>query len=446
MPSMKGLARSLCCVVAWLVCTSAVAQGIGTVEFARGVGFAQTAGENPRTLGKGLVLKEGDRLTTSAGGSAIVVLQDGTRMTVRPDSDLLIQQYRYQENAPSNSMVMQLLQGGFRAITGLISKGAPDASRVVTKTTTIGIRGTEFDARLCGADCRAESAAVSASPLPTVVHASAKLAVAQGEMFAVDGLGARRRLVAGGSVYPGDTVETAANASGVLVFRDDSRMTLGGQTRFRVDSFVFDQQNPQEGRFLVSLLRGSLRAFTGLVGKTNPRNVGFITATATIGIRGTGLDMDCPQDSQCDFFTWQGTVELTPNGQINAQVLEAGSGLSVSHQGVKPLPASTLERLPRPDRVPVNTQQLFTLSPLQEGQEGLYVYVRDGHIEVTTAQETLHLGRGETGFAGNDGRTTRPDYFPLFLEFDRMPMPNSQNPMLSTVLSETGVRPLNQCR
>src|SRR4051812_19984436 len=63
-----------------LACVPAVAQVAGEVEFSRGVGFAQTAGQTPRTLGKGLELREGDRLTTSDGASAIVKLQDGTRM------------------------------------------------------------------------------------------------------------------------------------------------------------------------------------------------------------------------------------------------------------------------------------------------------------------------------------------------------------------------------
>ena len=63
---------------------NAIAQNAGEVEFSRGVGFAQTPGQTPRTLGKGLPLQEGDRLTTSDGASAIIKLQDGTRMTVRP--------------------------------------------------------------------------------------------------------------------------------------------------------------------------------------------------------------------------------------------------------------------------------------------------------------------------------------------------------------------------
>ena len=113
-----ALCVSGACLMSWQ--GVAMAQDIGEVEFSRGVGFAQSAGQSPRTLGKGLPLKEGDRLTTSDGVSAIVKLQDGTRMTVRPNSELLIQQYQFRDSAPDNNMVMQLLRGGFRAITGLI--------------------------------------------------------------------------------------------------------------------------------------------------------------------------------------------------------------------------------------------------------------------------------------------------------------------------------------
>lgn len=424
----------------------ALSQTIGEVEFARGVGFAQSQGQIPRTLGKGLSLKEGDRVTTAEGAAAIVKLQDGTRMTVRPNSDLLIQQYKFKENAADNSMVMQLLKGGFRAITGLISKSSPDAARVVTKTATIGIRGTDFDARICTTDCKAESAVVSEKPRANVVQASAKVVTVQGDLSAVDAVGARRRLVIGGSVYAGETLETGADTKAVLAFRDDSRLTLGPATRFRVDSFVFDDKNPKEGRFLVSLLRGSLRALTGLIGKANNRNVGFTTATATIGIRGTGLDLDCATDAGCSFFTWLGSIEVTPNGQTALQVLQAGQGLFVGPREMRPLSAPTLQDLPRPDGVPVDVRQLFSADAVDDGEQGLYVFVRDGHIEIVTGRGILHLGRGETGFAGIDGVTGRPLMMPLFLEFDRTPMPNSRNPMLSSVLSETRLRSTNQCR
>jgi len=115
-----------------------------------------------------------------------------------------------------------------------------------------------------------------------------------------------------------------------------------------VSSFVFDAQNPGDGRFLVSLLQGSMRAWTGLVGSSNARDVGFKTATATIGIRGTGLDLDCAQAQGWSFFSWLGTIEVQPDGQAAVQVLEAGQGLLVSDTEVRALTVPTLENLPAP--------------------------------------------------------------------------------------------------
>lgn len=425
---------------------------MGEVAYARGAGFAQAAGQPPRTLGRGLPLSLGDRITTAEGASAILVLQDGTRMTVRPNSELVLQQYQYNKpEATSNSMVLQLLRGGLRTLTGLVSKNLPNAARVVTPTATVGIRGTDFDVRLCDSTCAAEAKRVQDRPRPSTVQASAKVVSVEGELSAVDGAGQMRKLVRGGSVYPGDVVETSASTKAVLAFRDDSRVTLGAQTRFRVDNFVFDEKNATEGRFLVSLLRGSVRALTGLIAKVNQRNVGFATPTATVGIRGTGLDMDCA-DAGCSFFTWLGSIEVTPDpalgliGQTALQLLEAGRGVFIGPQGVRPLADSPLNELPRPDGVEVDSKSLFLSGTVGENEEGLYVSVRDGHIEIVTVKEVLQLGRGEVGFAAPDGRTERLNLVPLFIDFDRVPLPNSRNPGLFSVLDDLGLRVSNQCR
>jgi len=424
----------------------AFAQTAGEVEYSRGVAFAQAPGQLPRAMGRGLPLQEGDRLTTAEGATTIVKLQDGTRMTVRPNSDIVMQRYRYREGASDNSMLMQLLRGGLRAVTGLISKGAPDAARIQTTTATVGIRGTDFDVRLCGAECRAESARVKEPGRPNAVLASAKLVTTLGEVYAQDPAGARRPLVVGASVYAGETVITGAGARVVLAFRDESRTTLGANTQLKVDAFVFDAANPKDGRFLVSLLRGSLRALTGLIGKSNNRNVSFTTPTATVGIRGTGLDADCSAPESCSFFTWLGSIEVGPNGQTALQTLQAGQGLVVGKSGISPLNSPTLGDLPRPDTVPVNMQQLFGSGAVGPDEDGLFVYVRDGYIEVVTLTGTLPLGRGETGFAGMDGRLGRPATIPLFIQADRTPRPDTPSPALAGLLDGVGGDLAGQCR
>lgn len=446
-------------VATFLLVPAVQAQVAGEVEFSRGVGFAQSPGETPRTLGKGLSLKEGDRLTTSEGASAIIKLQDGTRMTVRPNSEMVLQQYQFRESAPDNTMLWQMVRGGFRAVTGLISKSSPNAARVQTNTATIGIRGTDFDARLCTRDCAAESAAIAENARPNAVQASAKVTNARGDIFAVDAAGQRRRLVDGGSVYPGDVVETARGAQAVLAFRDESRITVGSQSRFRVDNFVYDDKNAGEGRFLASILRGSVRALTGLIGKANNRNVGFSTATATIGIRGTGFDVLCTgpcagevasfgSGDGLTLWTWLGSIEVGQPGQTALQVLQAGQGLFIPPRG----PIQQINNqpsgidTPRPDTVNV-PPKLFSEAAVSDASEGLFVFVRDGHVEIASASEVLHLGKGEAGFAATGtGETLRPTLIPKFLDFDKIPLPNSKNPMLSAILGESGIRSTNVCK
>lgn len=426
------------------------AQNVGVVEFTRGVGSAQLPGKTPRTLGQGLPLNEGDRLTISDHASAIVRFNDGTRMSLRPNSEIVIEQFRYKGASPDNSMVTHLLRGGFKAVTGEISKGSADAAQVRTASATIKIHGTDFDARICDQDCKTESSLVTEKALPNTIAASAKLVSAQGQIDVLDFSGEKRSLINGGSVYPGDTVNTTATAKGVLVFRDESRVTLGANTSFKVESFVYDKKNPSEGSFLLSLARGSLRALTGLIGKSNNRNVAFKTPTATVGIRGTGLDLDCiainSGSDSCSFYTWAGVIEVLPVGQTTPQTLAVGQGLYVSRTEVRPLTAPTLEFMQRPDTVTVDMKQLFTLGNVSPDEQGLFVYVRDGHIEIITLDQILHLGIGETGFAGIDGRVGRPDDTPLFIQFDKVPMPNQPNPMLFSVLAEVSKSTGNLCR
>ena len=454
---VKRLALAAFGIAALLAVGSVSAQSAGEVEFARGVGFAQTAGQGPRTLGKGLRLSEGDRLTTAEGASAIIKLEDGTRMTIRPNSEMILQTYQFKESAPDNSMLMQLVRGGFRAVTGLISKNAPNAARVQTSTATIGIRGTDFDARLCTRECAVESAKVQETARPNAVQASAKVVNSQGEVNATDASGTRRRLVDGGSVYPGDVVETNRDTRAVLAFRDDTRITLGQTTRFRVDNFVYDDQNAGEGRFLASILKGSVRALTGLIAKSNNRNVGFSTATATIGIRGTGFDVTCTgacaeeapasDASGMSVFTWLGTVEVRPQGgpATSFEVLQAGQGLFIGRNGaIRPIATEPPAEGPRPDTVTV-PPKLFSHDNVVNESEGLWVRVRDGHIEITTANDILQLGKNEAGFAGVSGNTARPNLIPKFLDFDRLPLPTSRNPLLASVLADAGVKPTNQC-
>ncbi|MGZ5271733.1 MAG: hypothetical protein ACXWC6_14050, partial [Ramlibacter sp.] len=133
------------------------------------------------------------------------------------------------------------------------------------------------------------------------------------------------------------------------------------------------------------------------------------------------------------------------NGQTALQLLRAGQGLLVTPTAMAPIDRQPDVDGPRPDGVAV-PPKLFARDEVSDAREGLFVFVRDGHIEVATASEVLHLGRGEAGFAGEDGGTARPLTIPKFIDFDRLPLPDAKNPLLLSVLADNNVRPANTCK
>ena len=94
----------------------------------------------------------------------------------------------------------------------------------------------------------------------------------------------------------------------------------------------------------------------------------------------------------------------------------------------------------------MDNKSLFESNNASENLLGLYLFVRDGHIEVVSERETLHLGRGEAGYVSPQGFTDRPGIIPRFIDFDRTPLPGSRNVVLTTVLDELNLRTVNQCR
>ncbi|MBL8383674.1 MAG: FecR domain-containing protein [Burkholderiales bacterium] len=424
-----------------------VAQAIGDVEYIRGAGAAQRAGERARVLGQGSPIEAGEVLTTGTNSFAVVKLNDGTRMTLRPNTAMKVDEFVLEQPGRGDNLVMNLLKGGLRVVTGVISKRTA-TSRLVTSTATVGIRGTDFDARICDVDCRAE-ARRPATPLAqasaaTVVPATARVVQIAGTMTAVSESGERRQVVAGGPAYRGDTLETPAGAQAILVFRDDTRVTVAANTRVRIDEFSYDARSAADGSFALGLLKGGIRAVTGLIARARPASVRFTTATATVGIRGTDLHMRCegagagepgagaPVDG-CFIGTLQGEVAVTSRA-APAETVVVPAGATAQVLGTD-RPAMLLTEtpalmrdnpLPSPVQVPADLQQLFGSAARAEPEAGdLFVYLRDGHLSAEAGGRTLDIGRGEGLFVDAAGRTlARLDTPPAFLVNDPTPRPD----------------------
>ena len=100
-------------------------------------------------------------------------------------------------------------------------------------------------------------------------------------------------------VRQGDTLTTERDTYGQIQFSDGGQLTLKPNTTIEISSLRFEKERPQDSSFLVGLIKGGLRAVTGLIGRTNPNQYGMNTETATIGIRGTTYGVDDCVNSSC---------------------------------------------------------------------------------------------------------------------------------------------------
>lgn len=136
-----------------LVTTNAQANDVGRVIISSGQ--LQAISQNgARDLARNDRIREGETVRTGTKGYAQIRFRDGALMTLRSDSEVRIDEYRYEGKQDGNEKaLMSLLKGGFRTITGLIGRTNKRNYSVRTPVATIGIRGTHYGLALCDGGC-----------------------------------------------------------------------------------------------------------------------------------------------------------------------------------------------------------------------------------------------------------------------------------------------------
>ncbi|WP_319525922.1 FecR domain-containing protein [uncultured Desulfosarcina sp.] len=120
---------------------------------------------------------------------------------------------------------------------------------------------------------------------PAAAHTVAEIASIKGTVHLNRSSG-ENRLAVGFRLMPGDILETGVDGSLGLVFDDDTRLSMGPDSRLKIEEFVFDP-GKSEFSFIVRMFKGTVVYVSGLIAKISPKATKFITPTASIGIRGT---------------------------------------------------------------------------------------------------------------------------------------------------------------
>ena len=126
------------------VATPAVAQErpvAGRIKVSTGAAFVVRDGAQIPALG-GQNVFESDGLRTAGDGKIGVTLNDDTRLSLGPNSELKLERFTY---APADSgfgLVLRFVRGVSTYVSGRIAKLAPESIRLETPAAIIGVRGT----------------------------------------------------------------------------------------------------------------------------------------------------------------------------------------------------------------------------------------------------------------------------------------------------------------
>ena len=118
---------------------------VGQVSLLIGEARVVRADGSRETLRRGAAIQVGDRVETSANGHVHVRFIDNAAVSVRPESILEVQAYRFDAQQPQHNEVrLRVEQGTSRSISGAATEVDKTRFRLNTPIAAIGVRGTDF--------------------------------------------------------------------------------------------------------------------------------------------------------------------------------------------------------------------------------------------------------------------------------------------------------------
>ena len=122
---------------------SVAAAEIGQIKNVAGQVFLVRNGVQ-QTAKAGDLLEQADLLMTGANGSVGITLIDNSRLSAGPNSRVELKQFRFDPTTNEGGSVTEVQRGTLAIVSGQIAKRDPDAMKIKTPTTVLGVRGTTF--------------------------------------------------------------------------------------------------------------------------------------------------------------------------------------------------------------------------------------------------------------------------------------------------------------
>jgi hypothetical protein len=193
-----------------------------------------------------------------------------------------------------------------------------------------------------------------------------------------------RTLQKGDVVNESDTVITDINSTAQIKMRDGGYIVIRPESQLKFDSFIFSGEEDGSERSFFSLLKGGIRAITGLIGHRNKKSYRITTPDSTIGIRGTDHETYVvTTDSPLAAVAPVGTYNKVNRGETTITTKKGTISVLPNQMGF----AGSADQMPQLQPLNLN---LFTVTPAPTPQakgDKNDVAMRDGAVVDNTIQE-----------------------------------------------------------
>jgi len=133
------------------------------------------------------------------------------------------------------------------------------------------------------------------------------------------------------AVSVGDTISTTKDSQVMVRMKDNSSLLVRAESKIKIDAFQFENKPTDNAK--TSVVAGTLRAVSGQIGKGQPDNVKYEAGTATIGIRGTDIELAIIPEGRKDRagvynYVHDGSVQMALNTGEAAMVEKESTGFT----------------------------------------------------------------------------------------------------------------------
>lgn len=133
---------------------------------------------------------------------------------------------------------------------------------------------------------------------------------ASGVVNGVNAAGDERPLARGSNVYVGETITTGGRGEAQIRLTDGAMINLNEDSFFTVDEYEFDGAGGADDTVVMTMVQGTMRTVTGIIGDATGDTYEMNTPFASIGVRGTEYGLVVDTSGRMRIVVFDGSIAV----------------------------------------------------------------------------------------------------------------------------------------